>query len=428
MGRFSGNHLRWPIERTGRTFTVRVVEPRVYEPALHGAIFNAVLTELVAPSSPRIDPYTDPRHAFSAIEEFDLVTFPEAFLGATDLLEVLSRVKSIGSLGCVHVGLRPAAHDELHLFTVDQIQKLADQLSAISSLVMQDIASFQKWLGKQKTWQRFNLGCLFTIDASGELRVCLHPKLVRSKFESHAMPEEHMEEADLLTLVTLSPTDKEYLSVTLQPLICSDVLNISRDRPGDPPLKAVNTDAICFEDPPDHIDVVSVATCTPQPSEPMPYGQSYLTWHGQFLEAFKTTQSGLLPRHNFSTIVLANFLFTPPNKRAGLSGIFMPVPPGREPFHQDVSVCCWGRSRTADHGDNHWSTPTDNAQNEWSNKGFIAALKPTSEEVTVRLFGFTISRLPRDVPRWDTPGSLTRCWVHVGIPTADGVITFQRNS
>jgi len=37
------------------------------------------------------------------------------------------------------------------------------------------------------------------VDANQHVRVCLHPKLVRSKFEFSPLEENHMEEANLLT-------------------------------------------------------------------------------------------------------------------------------------------------------------------------------------------------------------------------------------
>jgi hypothetical protein len=58
--------------------------------------------------------------------------------------------------------------------------------------------------------------------------------------------EKNMEEANLLTLVTLLPTDKAFKSVTLQPLICCDALHLETDRPQSWPLDEFNDNAGCF--------------------------------------------------------------------------------------------------------------------------------------------------------------------------------------
>ena len=55
-----------------------------------------------------------------------------------------------------------------------------------------------------------------------------------------------MEEATLLTVVTLRPTDKKYLTVTIQPLLCSDMLHLGTDRGQSRPLEALHTDAECL--------------------------------------------------------------------------------------------------------------------------------------------------------------------------------------
>ena len=52
-----------------------------------------------------------------------------------------------------------------------------------------------------------------------------------------------MEEGTLLTVVTLIPTDKRLLTVSIQPLICSDALLQNTDRPVSRPLEAVHRDA-----------------------------------------------------------------------------------------------------------------------------------------------------------------------------------------
>ena len=85
----------------------------------------------------------------------------------------------------------------------------------------------------------------------------------------------------------VSKTMMGYLSVTLQPLICSDVLNLPRDTATVSPMEAVRRHGEIFgEHGPEHVDLVSVSTCTPQVASQSPKGIPYRTWHVDFLNAF----------------------------------------------------------------------------------------------------------------------------------------------
>lgn len=261
---FTGTRLRWPFERRGRPFVVRAVEPRDYMPVDHAELFNSVMTDLLSPAAVVIDGFTPP---VSPVEQsrFDLITFPEAFVPAATLASALPVFTRVGPSGCIHVGLRPS-HTGSHLFSLDEVHALVCSLTGISYRADEDLAPFVGWLAKQRSGQRFNIGCLFAVDSDAELRICLHPKLVRSQFETNPLPELHMTEADMLTIVTLEPVDKQYMTISIQPLICSDALKLKTDRAVGGPLTAINRHAECFEaSVPDHIDIVSVATCTPQP-------------------------------------------------------------------------------------------------------------------------------------------------------------------
>lgn len=142
-------------------------------------------------------------------------------------------------------------------------RELVSSLIGLPEMNRSDLDPFCRWLQKQNADKYFNIGCLFTIDRHRQLRVCLHPKLVRSKFEMSPLHEKHMAEANLLTLVTLLPADKVFLSVTLQPLLCSAALHIDTDRPQAWLLEGVNVESRSFGDaPPDHIDIVSVPNRT----------------------------------------------------------------------------------------------------------------------------------------------------------------------
>lgn len=250
------------------------------------------------------------------------------------------------------------------------------------------------------------------------MRVCLHPKLVSSHLEVNPLPEHTMKEGDLLTLITLLPVDPQLLSVTVQPLICSDVLCLPTDVPGGAPMEAVTRYADCFSQrPPDHVDIVSVATCTPQPQGRSRDGTTFSEWHEQFRDAFRNVAAGAsFTRHHFSVIVLSNFRTVKGGAPGGLSGAFLPVPPKYLHFHADVDVSTWGRPKNQRQANNNWSRPEDNALVDWDNRGFIAGLNPSAHwgDAPVKIFAFTIPRLPREHSLWERTNSLSECKVLVG--------------
>jgi hypothetical protein len=226
-------------------------------------------------------------------ERFDLVTFPEAFVDAGTLVEAMENLAGFGPSGCFHVGLRPSNECEPHLFSFTELNDLIDQLAQISASAATDISEFRKWLNCQRSDHVFNVACLFAVDAQRHLRVCLHPKIVPSQLEIGPLPEQNMKGANLLTLITLWPVDKQYFSVTLQPLICSDALGLATDQPGGAPMEAVNRYAECFgKQPPDHIDVVSVVTCTRQSEGKTRDETPFREWHELFRDAFKNAADG----------------------------------------------------------------------------------------------------------------------------------------
>jgi hypothetical protein len=294
--------------------------------------------------------------------------------------------------------------------------------------VPSDLDAFRSWLNSQPDGLNFNVGCLFTIDDDGLLRACLHPKLVRSQYEHSPLPEHDMEEADLITLVTLVPSDKTFLSITLQPLLCSDALNLQTDRGTPPPLAALSGADSPFSDPPDHIDIVAVATCTPQVVRRLPVGDIVLReWHQEFRDSFCRTQAGDLPRHHFSTFILSNFEMIDGAKPAGLSGVFQPIDPGADELHPAVDLSCYGRPKEGG-GNNSWSPVSEATTASWQRRGFIAALKPSepTEQTAVKIFGFRLPNLLRDGPRWRSQAGPARCEVVVARWQSSDQLNFRR--
>lgn len=417
---FNGVHLKWPIERTVLPFAVRVVEPRRFEPLDHTRILNAVVESLVRPPAMPIDRFDDVA-APTAKRRYDLVTFPEAFASVEAILDIARALESQGPSGCLHVGLRPDASSPNHLFGVPAMKSLVAELQKLVDPDIGDLSGFIDWLDHQDPVRVFNLGCVIAVDAKSRLRVCLHPKLVRSKFEVDRLPELHMTEANLLTLITLVPTNPLFGTVTIQPLICSDALDIGTDSRLPAPIPAVTQCADCIPDPPNHVDIVSIATCTPQPSGKSRDGSAYRVWHSQFLESFTAAaQNPDRARHHFAAFVLANYTDISSKVGGGLSGAFLPVPPGFTSSDPAVSVSCWGRHKEEPKPHNGWSEPDDQALTGWSSRGFVAGLDPFvgKAEHGARVLSFDVHRLPREASLWRREPSLvawevTNCVVNL---------------
>lgn len=330
---FLPNKLDWTVNRRDRTFHAYVVEPALYEPKSHSNIFDATIN-LFIESRPRpIDPYAQDVSVDPPLR-FDLVTFPEAFLPPERLLDILRYIGQLDSFGCVHVGLRPSATDRNHLFLVPALEKLVEELRSVEGIVQADLDAFQTWLIGQRRDARFNVGCLFTVDADRQVRVCLHPKMVQSKYEGSPLEEKNMEEANLLTVVTLRPANKAFKTVIVQPLLCSDATHLPTKRGGSRPLEALQRDAICLgNDPPDHVDVVSVATCTPQVPGPSSKAPKYRIWHDKFRDTFeRAAGDDALGRHHFATFVLSNFQMVSRHEPGGLQAHSCRSHPGTSSF------------------------------------------------------------------------------------------------
>jgi hypothetical protein len=426
------NWLVWDVDRADRTFRVYVAEPRTMAPKDHPSIFRAALGLFLPSADPTEVGTADKVHVHAiprTPSRFDLLTFPEAFLPLNALLDVLKEIASARlPIGCVHTGLRPAGPEENgnHLLPVESLRRLVEDLRSIPNLAQSDLAPFHHWLSQQQRDWLFNIASLFTVDARGELRICLHPKLVKSKFEANPEHDRDMKEADLLTLITLMPTEDEYMPITIQPVICSDVLNLSTDHPNNHPLEAITSQRSCFDRThSDHVDVVSVATCTPNATTSP--DSSQLEWHRKFRDSFERSASeDPRRRHQFAAFILSNFRFLskPPNNPGGLSGIFMPWPifdtnPFQDYISKPRSIRCYAPNRKeADRSaeEDRWEH-ADATGCKDSVLGYIIALDPDiSREPVATLFGFTIRRLPRDANRWQRVDALCNYSVYCAAP------------
>jgi len=413
------NRLYWPINKTVRSLQIYVIEPGNYKQYNdHAAIFNAAIERLAnGPGASKLNSLNESPKVNSA-RIFDLATFPEAFLPSDNFVEALSAISHFPEMGCIHVGLRPKVDTETHLFEIREILALIEKILEIPELEKADLDSFKEWINIQPPDSRFNLGCLFKLDAEQKLRVCLHPKIIRSKFEIRMRHESNMTEADLLTVVTLVPQNKRFISINLQPLLCADGLIGDVDHPDSRPLYAINNEnANCFkDDSPDHIDIVSLATCTPHPH----YGNSSeYQWHPYFQDSFyRSAHDEDLSKHHHAIFVLSNFRMID-KKTAGLSGAFIPVPLREDdlipPF---IFSSIWGNPPSLAP---NWYKIADDRK-DWSTKGYIASLRHSDDENSARMLGFTINKLPRQSSTWSPRAGLTNFQIFSASQQENGAV------
>ena len=106
--RLHGALYEWPVAQTSRPFRGAVVEVGRYAAGSHAQVFREVLNALARGTIEQAG--TEPRGNVRRLPEFDLVTFPEAFLPLADLVETLRSYSRAALAGFVHVGLRRDIH------------------------------------------------------------------------------------------------------------------------------------------------------------------------------------------------------------------------------------------------------------------------------------------------------------------------------
>lgn len=188
-----GGQLLWPFEiRTNGIRTV-VIEPCVYAPALHGSLFKELVGAAFAPVARGGNPSPDR----AGLPNFDLMSFPEAFIDGETLLQTLQFVKGQTTASIFHVGLRSGLGKH-HLFSVAEIVALAKALRALQAEGLTDLDDFEAWLAGVENEGHYNLACMFAIDADKHLRICLHPKNTPSPFEQRFCPKKQWLELNSL--------------------------------------------------------------------------------------------------------------------------------------------------------------------------------------------------------------------------------------
>lgn len=413
-----GVHLQWPVDFGSQGLTFYVVEPVDYAPGSHATLFGQLVSASLAPPG-RGGGTEDAR---GGLIRFDLMTFPEAFLSAEDFLTTLDYLSQQQASPIFHVGLR-ATNDD-HLFTVAQLRALIEAVRARQGPNSADLQALSDWTAGQLSTEFFNVAALFLVDAEGDLRVCLHPKNVPSPIEAGVLPGDTVTGADFLCAVTLKPQNPLYRRVVVQPLICSDLLDLRTPRGGPGPMEALCTEADRLgSDAPDHIDVISVVTCTPQDdlrrSTDMPVD---LMWKPKFLKAFSDAYTrAQFNRHDAAVFVMSNFRRGPEKSDGsrpdhGLAGCCVPVPPA--PISPAESLV-WGHGRHGASGQDLWER-MDRRSETFQPLRLLLAIAPSMPvtPVVARLMRFTMPILPRFQPR-QTPSGPTDVLVS-NWPTSSG--------
>jgi hypothetical protein len=290
------------------------------------------------------------------------------------------------------------------------VRELVQQLRGLPTIVRDDLAAFEAWLHRHDgDRRRANIACVFTTDADGALRVCLHPKAVRARVEFNHLEALQMLEGDILTLITIRSTNNAP-PITLQPLICADALQLSTDGVAGNPLRALAIHNHLFDT--SIVDIVSVAMCSPQVVEPA--GQC--RWHKEFTDALsRATQEDAFIHHRHAAFILSNFhnvpQAAPATPRAGgLSGAYLPLPVVRQAFPPYTALYVYGRSQLSELVWAPRSPGDTSAFLEHSNQAHLIYLSRgalDNVDWSVSVLGFTIDRLPQFADRIRGPQGTT---------------------
>ena len=406
-----GDHQQWEVARITRSLRVGLVEPAHYRPEAHAELFGSLVSTILRPNITELDP-----GGARLREPVDLLTWPEAFLPAPSLVELLTFLIDQDSCPCVHVGLRPDATNDTHLFSHTRLQTLVVELRALSPTIHEDLAKFAGWLEGASPAGFYNVAAVFMVDAQHRLRVALHPKNTPAAVEISALAEHNLTQADFTLVVSLVPVGPGgAYRVNIQPLICSDFLDLQRDthRLGPMAVLASSPEQV-GPHAPEHIDLVSIAACTPQKNEAFPGSPERLAWQPRFREMLVSLMdSAAYGRHRDALVLLAN-----PRrigeKPAGLTGCFAPLPLPQPPqFDERTRIWSFGR---LGNGDNRWAPlhESEASKSAWSSLAHLVAVNPDqlSDPGGDYLFVFTIPSFPRDRTRRDASPAISGVELH----------------
>lgn len=240
---------------------------------------------------------------------FDLLVLPEALFPISELpvlVEAAKRIRFRDHLGAIHVGLSGAENDS-HLVSTERARATVRALRA-AGVAAEELDAFDNWLGDHDNGL-WNLAAFIARDENDDVRVCLHAKAARSKYEFKSYAEGAMTEADTGWVITLSSDARGAQDVNLHLVICSDLTVL---QPLTLAAEARNSAKRRFAG---SIDLVSAPAATPT---------SKGRWRQAFTETLSQAARGYPQSHKHATFVLANYSDVVPGQPAGLSGVLVP--------------------------------------------------------------------------------------------------------
>jgi hypothetical protein len=243
---------------------------------------------------------------------FDLLVFPEAILPIADLPTLAEQTRRFRDhFGAVHVGLNGVENGS-HLVSTARARRALTELRDVG-VATEELDAFENWLAARDDGL-WNLAAFIARDETESVRVCLHAKSARSKYEFGSDAETTMSEADTGWVITLSRKTPGTQDINFHLVICSDLTV--------PPPLGYATEAYDAEGRRfgNSIDIVSAPAATPTSPE---------RWRQGFTDVVIQAVRGFPASHRQATFILANYADLDSPHPAGLSGVWIPRRAGK---------------------------------------------------------------------------------------------------
>lgn len=312
--------LKWPVKK--RHFAE--IKLAFVEAATLGdpgtPVVDAVLRLILGSQPGELvpNPFDNEQPRTRPTPPYDLLLFPEALLNVCELPTLIAQAPSYNKhLGAVHIGLRSDRPDE-HLLSTEEVGILLAALEGLTDVEIDDLACFRKWFSAQDGGM-WNLAAFFARDRNDKIRICLHAKIVQSKYEAGVSDIGTMSESDTTWVVSFIPQEVEAAALHVQPVICADLTS-------DLALKLVRSSLSKGGESfglVGSIDLVSAPVATPAGTT---------RWRDQFLEVLTGVVRSAATGHRHATFALANYALLPFSSKkvpGGLSGVFVPAHAGQ---------------------------------------------------------------------------------------------------
>lgn len=332
MKKYNLNNYKWKLKNSDNPFRAYIVQPYSAEISNEEAekLFFETINFLERGNfksviyDSNINPIESTYTTNKIPEKYKLLTFPEGFLPYSILINFLK--SDIPDIGCIHTGLRTERNKDF-LFYQNDVSSLIKELENL--VFKKDIDKFKNWyIQNCKDEQPISLAIfLLKENKKGKsqkenLRICLHPKIVRSKYENSYISEEHLKECGLLSLIYLEQKNNIKSNIITQPLICSDLISKPKDLGLLKPVEAEELSNHLF-------DIVSTVNCSPTMKKNIldPSNNDIFTWKLDFKNIFSDASKGEFNNRFQNTCFILTNYFKFPNistsNQGGLSGFFI---------------------------------------------------------------------------------------------------------